>query len=163
MVLDATCGMGKDTWLIAHTGCAVIAVERSPQVYALLREALDAALATDVQAAHAITLLHADAITLLNGIAHGEETLPPPGVVFIDPMFPDVNTRKTAPKKELLFLREVVGDDPDREELFAAAHAAATHRVVVKLPAKAKPLRGTPTVSHGGRGMRYDVYVKKAL
>ena len=60
----------------------------------------------------------------------------------------------------MLILRDLLGDDLDREKLFAAAFSAAGKRVVVKNPDYAEPLGGKANVSFQGKLVRYDVYLK---
>ena len=57
-------------------------------------------------------------------------------------------------------LHDLLGDDQDKEQLFAAALTAAGKRVVVKSPDYAEPLGGKPNESFQGKLLRYDVYFK---
>jgi 16S rRNA (guanine1516-N2)-methyltransferase len=57
-------------------------------------------------------------------------------------------------------LRDLLGDDQDKEQLFEAAFKAAGKRVVVKSPDYAEPLGGKPNESFQGKLLRYDVYLK---
>ena len=57
-------------------------------------------------------------------------------------------------------MRNLVGDDVDKEHLFAAAFKVAGKRVVVKSPDYAEPLGGKPNESFKGKLLRYDVYLK---
>ena len=60
----------------------------------------------------------------------------------------------------MLILRDILGDDLDRAELFAAAWQASAKRVVVKSPDYAEPIAGKPAETHQGKLLRYDVYIK---
>jgi 16S rRNA (guanine1516-N2)-methyltransferase len=81
-----------------------------------------------------------------------------PDVVYIDPMFP--TGRRAMERKPMRALRQLVGSDIDSGELLAMALNVATKRVVVKRPRKAPALGGrAPSTSHGGRSLRYDVYL----
>lgn len=152
-VMDVTAGLGEDTWLLAAAGCEVIAVERHPLIHALLTDGLRRAAKADADTAARITLLpRQDAMAALRA-----DRSPAPEVVLIDPMFP--GERKTAERKAMAVLRWIAGDDPDAEHLLSPALQTATRRVVVKRPRAAGPLNGQPpTVVHGGRGLRFDVY-----
>jgi 16S rRNA (guanine1516-N2)-methyltransferase len=57
-------------------------------------------------------------------------------------------------------LRDLLGDDDDKEQLLEAAFKAAGKRVVVKSPDYADPLGGKPNESFQGKLLRYDVYLK---
>ncbi len=161
-VLDLTAGLGEDTWLLASAGCRVVAVERHPLVHALLADGLRRAAVEAPETADRITLPPAqDARTALNQ-ADITAANPPPAVAVIDPMFP--GPRKTAERKAMAVLRWIAGDDPDADGLLKPAADAASRRVVVKRPRAAPPLAGCPpTVVHGGRGLRFDVYAGAEL
>jgi 16S rRNA (guanine1516-N2)-methyltransferase len=155
-VVDATAGLGHDAFLLAHRGCRVTAVERSPVVAALLRDGIERA-AVDPELHRMLTerirLVCADARDYLDGLPSEEA----PEVVLIDPMFPP--RKKTAlVKKEMRVVRRLVGDDEDSAELVAAARRVATRSVVVKRMLRAPPLAPGPLWTCRGKTTRYDVY-----
>ncbi|MBL4702425.1 MAG: class I SAM-dependent methyltransferase [Phycisphaeraceae bacterium] len=159
-VIDATAGWGEDTWLMLAQGCHVHAMERNPVMAVLLIDALRRALPeydslsdhVTVQAGCAIQQLAIWSTTHPQGSPWSEID-----VVYLDPMFPP--GRKTAPRKPMRVLHDLVGNDTDATDLIAPALQVATRRVVVKRPPKAPPLLANPVVSHHGKGVRYDVYV----
>ena len=59
-----------------------------------------------------------------------------------------------------MILRDLLGDDQDKEALFDVALKVAGKRVVVKSPDYAEPLGGKPNESYQGKLLRYDVYFK---
>lgn len=154
-VVDATAGLGRDAFLLATLGCAVVMVERARPVHDALATALEAARSADAELAEIvgrIRLIHADARDVLAQLA--------PDVVLVDPMHPP--RRGTAlTKQQMRDLRAVVGADPDAFELMQAALATARERVVLKWPQKAAPLTGLRKPSHQilGKSTRYDVFV----
>ncbi len=170
-VVDATAGLGEDTWVLAAFGCTVTAIERQPIIAAMLHDALQRAAAGGDQAATIaarITLTHNDAIHWLDAPAEATR----PDVVYLDPMFPDP-TRRATQRKPMRVLRLIAGADQDAQALLAAARRAAASRVVVKRSAKAPPLAAgrtgdtgdtgdtggaAPVATHRGRGHRFDVY-----
>jgi 16S rRNA (guanine1516-N2)-methyltransferase len=159
-VLDATAGLGRDTFLLACLGCRVTAVERSPILSALLRDGLERARSVDDAKLNAvlerIALRQDDSRNVLRAM-QGDDA---PDVVYVDPMY--VPQGKAAlVKKEMRICRMLVGDDRDAGELFDAARAVARQRVVVKRHRQAAPLAPGVSVSHRGRVVRYDVYVTK--
>lgn len=151
-VIDATAGLGKDSFLIAALGCSVLAVERSPVVSMLLQDAVARAAATRPEIAARIALLEADARHLSQKSVDQKYD-----VVYLDPMFPPSN-KSAREKNEMRFLRQIVGGDEDAAELFSMACKMAAKRIVVKRPAHAPPLAPDPVASHAAKGIRYDVY-----
>ncbi|HSV29081.1 MAG TPA: class I SAM-dependent methyltransferase [Candidatus Omnitrophota bacterium] len=154
-VVDATAGLGRDSFLLASMGARVTMIERSAEVHALLRDALERARAAGPDHAAIVdrmTLLHGDARQLLPGLA--------PEVVLVDPMHPP-RKNSALVKKEMRVLRELVGADPDSFELMQAALACARKRVVLKWPLRADPMAGLPRPSHQivGKTTRYDVFM----
>lgn len=154
-IVDTTAGWCEDTWLLAAAGCEVLAMERNPVVYALVRDGLRraASFAPDIVAR--ITYLHDEAANVLHrlvdeGAVHD--------VVYVDPMFP--TGRKTQEKKPMRVLRALVGDDSDAGDLFEAARAVAQRRVVIKRPNHGPALVADPDVVTRGKGFRYDVYLR---
>ena len=156
-VLDATAGLGRDTFHLACLGCTVTAVERSGVLAALIRDGLSRARAASDERMTAIV----DRITLVVGDARDVlQRLPEaarPDVVYLDPMY--VPRKKSAlVKKEMRVCRRLVGDDADADELFEVARRVARKRVVVKRQRLAPALSPNPTTKHAGTTVRYDVY-----
>tara|TARA_Y100000768_G_scaffold330762_1_gene269671 strand:- start:7731 stop:8486 length:756 start_codon:yes stop_codon:yes gene_type:complete len=82
----------------------------------------------------------------------------PYDVIYFDPMYEDKNT-KSAPKKAMKVLRDVIGEDKDSVDQAEKLMVLARHRFVVKRPIKSKAI--LPNVSHEirGKSTRYDVYI----
>ena len=99
-------------------------------------------------------LLRGNAIELLQALDA------PPDCIYLDPMFPPKRKKSALAKKSMVVLRELLGDDQDKELLFEAALQATARRVVVKNPDYAEPLGGKPSESYQGKLLRYDVYLK---
>jgi len=152
-VLDATGGFGEDACLFARIGCEVVALERHPEVFALLQELVR-------EAGDPFALRHADLLSLDPAAPPADDPAftSPFDVVYLDPMYDA--PRKTLARKPLRALRALVGPDADQDRLLAAALRWATRRVVVKRPSAAPSLAGaTPVSTHRGKAVRYDVYV----
>lgn len=151
LVVDATAGLAQDALRLALMGFRVTAVERSRVVAALVVDGL-----RRLRERHA---LH-DRLRLLTGDAR--ELLPTltqrPEVVYLDPMFPEKRRSSAAVRKELKWLRDLVGDDVDALELFEVACKTASYRVVVKRPDHAPALAPNPVASISGKLVRYDIY-----
>jgi 16S rRNA (guanine1516-N2)-methyltransferase len=157
-VIDATAGLGRDSFLLATLGAKVTLLERSAEVHDLLLRGLETARATAPELAEIVgrmTLIHGDAREILPGLQAD--------VVMVDPMHPP--RRKTAlVKKEMRLLRLLVGTDPDVSELMQAALASSCRRVVLKWPLRADPIAGLrrPSYQIMGKTVRYDVFAPSA-
>ncbi|EEG06687.1 class I SAM-dependent methyltransferase [Pseudogulbenkiania ferrooxidans] len=164
-VVDATAGLGGDSFVLASLGCEVTLLERSPVAAALLFDALERASVDldTMDIARRMTLVHADAIQWLAAQAERPEA-ERPQVVFVDPMFPDTDKKSAAAKKGMQAFQQVIGDDLDSAALLQAAIAAATVRVVVKRPQRGPVIEGVkPSAVLEGKSTRFDLYVIKAL
>lgn len=159
-VLDATAGLGKDAFLLAHLGCRVDMTERDPVVHALLADGMQRAgnyQENGVSAAISRMFLHQGDFRKV--IEPGTRF----DVVYLDPMFPQ--RRKSAQvKKDMFVLQRFLGSTQDESEsgqVLNLALTIATRRVVVKRPAKAGYLAAlAPSHSLEGSSSRYDVYMK---
>lgn len=157
-VVDATAGLGRDSFLLASLGCTVTAVERSPVLGALLRDGIRRALTVPNAAEiieHRLNLVLGDAKTVLAEM-RGDSA---PDVVYLDPMFSPKTGASALAKKEMRVLRLLVGDDDDSAELLEVARRVAGRRVVVKRWLRGRPLGDEPTMAYKGKIARYDVYV----
>ena len=160
-VLDATAGLGRDSFVLASLGCEVTLVERSPVIAALLEDGLERG-GSDPETAeimHRMHLVQADATSYLTTLSGDRR----PQVIYMDPMYPQ--REKTAlVKKEMRLFHELVGEDIDSADLLHAARACAVARVVVKRPAKAGFVGDEkPGFSIESPNTRYDVYVNQGL
>jgi len=179
-VLDATAGMGGDSFVLASLGFDVLMIERSKAVSALLKDALSrgkeavqtASLPPEIlEILNRLTIIHADS-------AHYLLTEKPQiDVIYMDPMYPE-KKKNAATKKEMKALQNLVGPDKDSEKLLQAALQTASYRVVVKRPKNApiidlphsesndSKLDNTkiqPSTHIASPNTRYDIYSIKAL
>ena len=155
-VVDATAGLGQDSYVLALLGAQVTCVERSPVVAALLRDGVLRAQEAALPGADRLTVVEADASVFLRenlGKLYCD-------VVYLDPMYPGREEQSALQKKSLRMLREVVGDDRDADALLEPALALAKKRVVVKRPKQAAFLNGIePSLQLKGSSSRFDVYL----
>ncbi len=153
-VLDATAGLGRDSFILAHLGCEVTMLESSPFVAALLRDGLKRAVEQSVPVAARMSLREIDAVKFMRSQPLGFD------VVYLDPMFPP-KIKSALVKKEMQLLQEVVSVTCDAQALFDAAFACARHRIVVKRARLSQDLVGMPpSFSYEGKSNRFDVYIK---
>jgi 16S rRNA (guanine1516-N2)-methyltransferase len=155
-VVDATAGWGQDSLAMFRMGYEVQSIERSPIMAELLADGFSRLSKLDWMQQLNLSppqLLAGNAIEIL-------EQLPSkPDCIYLDPMFPPKRKKSALAKKAIMVLRDLVGDDMDKEQLFATAFKVAGKRVVVKSPDYAEPLGGKPSESFHGKLLRYDVYL----
>ena len=113
LILDATCGTGKDTLFFLKLGAKVVSYERSPLLAPLLWDAQRRAPELDLD------IRFGDARNFTEQ----------PDVIFLDPMFPP-KKKKALPKKEMVMFSHLIGKDEDQEELLKWALSTAKKRVV---------------------------------
>lgn len=156
-VIDATAGLGQDSFVLACLGCKVTMLERNTVIADLLADALQRGL-NDPQIQQYIAnmqLIRGDAVQLLQQLP-GEKY---PDVVYLDPMFP-LREKSALVKQELRQLKDLVGDDPDADQLLDVARKIAKRRVVVKRPRIAPYLNNIkPHSEQIGKANRFDIYM----
>jgi len=156
VAIDATAGLGEDSFLLAASGFKVYLFEKNETIAALLKDALERALKDPdiAEAASRMIFVEGDSIA-------GMKSLPErPDVVYLDPMFPERRKSGLIKKKfQLLQLLERPCDDEDG--LINAAVAVSPAKIVIKRPAKAPVLGGIkPSYTISGNSIRYDCIVR---
>ena len=155
-VVDATAGLGRDSFVLADLGCEVCMIERSPLIHALLRDGLRRAAASAdpwlQQVCARLNLLQDDSGQWLRQQQ--------PDVIYLDPMFPE-RKKSARVKTEMWLFQGLLGNDADADTLLELALQRAAYRVVVKRPLKAPVLgQRVPGFSLRGRSVRFDVYAR---
>ena len=156
-MIDATAGLGRDGFILAHLGCLVHMLERSPILAAMIKDGLERAKhkAETAEAANRILITQTDSIQFLKKLAEHDR----PDIIYIDPMYPE-RLKSSLAKKEMRFIRTLVGGDDDASELLKIALHSALNRVVVKRPRLAPMLGGLePSHAITGKTSRFDVYL----
>ncbi|MEQ8407603.1 MAG: class I SAM-dependent methyltransferase [Gammaproteobacteria bacterium] len=166
-ILDATAGLGKDSFLLASQGCQVTLLERSPVIHALLTDAFARAAGLEQLAAVMARL------QLLAGDFRYSQTKDSSyDVVYLDPMFP-VTGKTARVKKSMQLLQgflqqaeesltEAQRQDEERQ-LLQTARSMARKRIVVKRAKLSHDLAGAaPDISFRGKSNRFDVYLQAA-
>lgn len=159
-IIDATGGLGQDTWALASTGCSISLIERNTVVHALLNDALQRAL-NDTSAsniAQRIHLMHDEATDIMADLCDKATH-----AVYLDPMYPE-RKKKASSKKGMQILHALLDPSLDNDDsLLTSALKSCVSRVVVKRPRGAPFLAGSDRFS-GQRtridtpNTRYDVY-----
>jgi 16S rRNA (guanine1516-N2)-methyltransferase len=157
IVLDATAGLGSDGFILSQLGCPVLLLERSPIIFLLLRDALKRALNHSNSLPPSIKIINVDALIYMKKIIVGMQA--PPEIIFLDPMYPDSN-KSALVKREMRFLRQLVGDDNDAPKLLKLGLTCAKQRVIVKRPRLSNYLAEIkPHHSLLGKQHRLDIYL----
>lgn len=146
-ILDCTLGLGTDSFLLQARGCEMWACERNEILRQLWKDAASRAKLTTIQ------FQEMDAKEFLTSTKEIFDC------IYLDPMYPE-EKRKSAQKKEMVVLRELLGSDPDADALLALALEKAKKRVVVKRPLQGKIIgTKTPSLRLKGKAVRFDVYL----
>lgn len=157
-IIDATGGLAGDAFVLAGLGFAVTLLERSSIIYALVEDGIRRAHKDrrTIATVNRLHLVHTDAISWLQQLKVFER----PEIIYLDPMFPE-RKKSALPRREMLILHDIVGEDSDADVLLKAALTCATKRVVVKRPRLAARLVAdpAPSFSLSGSSSRFDVYV----
>lgn len=153
--IDATAGLGEDSFFLAAAGFHVTLYERNPVIYALLRDALERA-ARDPQLSGIAARMNA---VRGDSIAAMTQADPAPDVVLLDPMFP-ARQKSALVKKKLQMLQKLELPCPDERELILAAMRARPKKLIIKRPPKGPFLAGIkPDHSIQGKAVRFDCIV----
>ncbi len=147
-IIDATPGVLKDSLMLAGRGVHIIAIERNPILFVMVRQAL-----ARLPDCPNIDYYFGDACDLL---AQYEAPL-----IYLDPMYPPrANSKKGAQvKKDMQVLHHIIGADSDAGTLFTVARAQRA-RIVVKRPNYADPIADeTPSFVSQTGTTRFDVYL----
>ena len=154
-IIDATAGLGYDSFILASLGAKVTLIERSKKMHEILQIGIDEGVSFGGEIEKIINrmdLLFGDSKDILPKLS--------PEVIMIDTMYKD--RKKTAlVKNNMRLVREIVGPDSDYIELLKVALNCARHRVVLKQPRYADPINEIRKCSHQilGKTIRYDIFM----
>lgn len=158
-IVDATGGLGRDSFLLAAAGFRVQVFERNPLLAALFEDGLLRAEESNKTRGicSRISLTCGDARRFL-----GRQQQV--GIVYLDPLFPE-QKKSAKVKKELQVIRKIAGEDNFLEGnfmkgLLSAAIKTAIGRVVVKRPRHGPCLDNQPpSYTLSGKTVRFDIYL----
>lgn len=161
-VIDTTAGLGFDGFSLAWIGCKTTLLERSSIIHALLldginRSQLHPKLSEIIK--NNIALHNIDSRNFLKNMIEAPDT------ILMDPMYPQSKNRNVKSRKEMQILRDIVGDDPDTENLFRTAAEIRPGRIVVKRPKGGSLITDHPLPSFTipMKSGRFDIYLKDHL
>ena len=178
-VLDATAGLGEDSFLLAASGFEVYLYEQDAVIAALLEDALMRATdagSTDVtddirNTALRMHFTKGDSILAMGELAAarsvglqeeaGQNRERIFDVIYLDPMFPE-RRKSAAVKKKFQLLQQLERPEMREEELLKAAVSLYPRKVVIKRPVKGPFLCGIkPEYSVKGNSVRYDIVIPR--
>jgi len=154
-ILDATAGLGRDSFVLACLGCKIDMVERSKIVHTLLEDGLTRANNDEEVAkiTNNMSLTCQDSYEYISSLTNK------PDIIYLDPMFPE-REKSALVKKEMRIFKDILGTDEDSDKLLDAALTKSKHRVVIKRPRKSPHLLDKePTYMLEGKANRFDIYV----
>lgn len=165
LIVDSSAGLGTDAYLLAVAGYQVLAVERNPMVFALLKDGwqrMSDARADRGEPKLEFEIVEGDGALILGAMkAAGSR----PHGVYFDPMFEDESKKgKSLPRKEMATLRDLLSGDGGGgqapSEFVRDAVGVVEARVVVKRPTGAQPVLIDPGPVNRieGKVAGYDIY-----
>lgn len=148
-ILDATCGMGKDSFLLFKSGFEVTATEQNVLVHALLSNGLSRYLQQTQSLPFELHLQAAESLMQQRSF----------DVIYLDPMFPHKAKSAKAKKDMQLFQLIHHQAEDNAEQLLNQALQASCQRVVIKRPVKAPAITAKPpTFQIMGKTCRFDAF-----
>lgn len=154
-VLDATAGLGEDSFLLAAAGFRVTLYEKNPVIYQLLTDALKRAGAVPELSPIVARMqaIHCDSIAAMQALPES------PDVILLDPMFPE-RQKNALVKKKLQMIQRLEMPCMDERALLLAAVRARPRKLIVKRPPKGPFLADIkPDYSLQGKAVRFDCFV----
>ncbi len=158
--IDATAGLGDDSFILAAAGYHVLMFERDPVIAALLEDSLQRAAGDPelAQIAGRMQVVQGDSIEALRVLAEKRKAREMPDLIYLDPMFPERRKSGLIGKK-LQLLQKLERPCMEEGELLAAAFEVHPRRIVIKRPLKGPYLDGRkPHYSLEGKAIRYDCF-----
>ncbi len=152
-IVDATAGLGEDSFLLAAAGNEVLMYEFDETVFALLEDALLRAVENPELSGPAsrIKTINGDSVKAMKDLPFV------PDVIYLDPMFPE-RTKSALVRKKFQLIHSLEKPCENETELLEAAISAKPRKIVIKRPLKGEYLDGRkPDYSLKGKAIRFDV------
>ncbi len=152
--IDATAGLGDDSFFLAAAGFNVTMFERNPIIFELLTDAV--LRASEISGLDKIvarmTAVEGDSIEKM-------AECPRPDIVLLDPMFPE-RQKSALVKKKLQMIQRLESPCIDERALMLAAINTRPKKLIVKRPPKGPYLADIkPDHSIEGKAVRFDCIV----
>ena len=150
--VDATAGLGEDSFILAAGGYEVEMFEHNPVTFSLLSDALIRARKDPKlkDIAKRMSLKEGDSKELLSGLTYS------PNLIYLDPMFPE-KKKSAETKKKLQVLHRIELPCSDENELLKAAISSKPKKIIIKRPPDGDFLGAMrPTYSIERKAVRFD-------
>ncbi len=159
-ILDATAGLGGDSFVLACNGATVTLAEQHPLLVLILENAIMRAQKTHALAdiAKRMNILTSlDSLELLQS----NDLQKKYDVIYLDPMYPSSQKKQAKAKKSMQIIQYLSHDFSNQDDqLLEAALDTGIKRIVVKRPAGASPLMmRAPQSTIESTNTRYDIYI----
>ncbi len=153
-LIDATCGLAKDTLVMASHGTHITAIESNPLLLLLLQQAKRRAADHPIMGpiVRNVDFHLGQAEYLLND-------MPSQSIIYLDPMFPP-SSKTALAKKPLQMLQKMTHNPCDDLTLLKTAIGCQAKRVILKRPRKS-PVLLEKQLHHQihGKTIRFDIYI----
>jgi len=158
-IVDATAGLGTDSFFLYCLGARVVGFERNPFLFYLLEKGLEKYFAVNKKN-NDLLFINSDSSDIFSKLFENNIKTKP-DVIYLDPMYPLENKKKAKPKKELEVLRKIIGKDNDSHILFNDLLSCKNLKIVVKRPIHSPLISDLIKPSHKieSKLVRYDVYL----
>ena len=157
-LIDATAGMGKDSFILASYNIKIIMIEQNKLIYYLLKDGIERGKNSNITEIQNIcnnmTLYNDDSINFLKNY-NGKVDC-----IYLDPMFTKEN-KKSLVKKEMQIFHNLAyyGNNVD---LFNIAIQKTNNRVAIKRMIDSPLLiEKQPDFQIKGKTVRYDIYLSR--
>ncbi|CAL4324601.1 class I SAM-dependent methyltransferase [Buchnera aphidicola] len=155
-VIDATAGLGKDSFMMFSYGCTITMIENNPILSILIYDGLKRSYNDPI-----IGNIIKKKMKHINHSSINIQSLnlQKPDVIYLDPMFPR-KKKKSLPKKHMNTIQNLVKKDSDTQLLFNACKNFAKNRIVVKRKKNFKIIsKNKPNYMIYSKKYRFDVYL----
>lgn len=163
-VVDATCGLGTDTFVLAYLNCKVLAIERNIKIAKLFATRIAAAANNPIlaKAARNIVLFTGDSRQIVDEIL--EKYNITPDVIYLDPMFK--HKTSAAPNKLIQNIQQILTKEQEPQSiqddnLLNIMLQTSVKKIIVKRSRMSPYLENIkPNFSIPGKANRFDIYLK---
>jgi len=161
-IIDATAGMGADSFVLACHSANMTLVEQHPILSLMLENAVTQALEIP-ELSEIASRMHVCSNTNSIELLSAPDINKKYDVIYLDPMYPERNKKQAKAKKNMQIIQYLLADFENQDELlFNTALASGVKRIVVKRPIAADSLlQMKPHSVIESTNTRYDIYINK--
>lgn len=156
-VLDATAGMGEDSFLLSASGFNVTLCEYNKIIYSLLENTFERA----TEDKKIKSIVQKMKIKNVDSIEYMKSLTEKPDIILLDPMFPE-RKKSGLIKKKFQLLQQLELPDSNGAELINTALSLNPKKIVIKRPIDSEYLGNIkPDYFIEGNSIRYDCIIGK--